>query len=115
MRLITKGSHSFGIRKYLYDSLYLNDPQHNGNQIALASIHTNPPQIKATLYTPTDFSYQFTKLKSGVTVLTESMSVPSNVHLGLFYDVGSRDESGEASGAMLLLKHAFLKTAVTTN
>jgi processing peptidase subunit beta len=41
--------------------------------------------------------------------------VPSNVHLGLFYDVGSRDESNESSGAMLLLKHAYLKTAITTN
>lgn len=41
--------------------------------------------------------------------------MPTNVHLGLFYDVGSRDETNESSGAMLLLKHAYLKTAITTN
>lgn len=48
-------------------------------------------------------------------MLTESVSVPSNVHLGVFIDVGSRDEDAETSGAMLLLKHAYLKTAITTN
>jgi hypothetical protein len=41
--------------------------------------------------------------------------MPSNVHLGVFLDVGTRDEEAENSGAMLLLKHAYLKTAITTN
>lgn len=47
--------------------------------------------------------------------MTESVSVPSNVHLGIFADVGARDEDSYSSGAMLLLKHAFLKTAISTN
>lgn len=54
-------------------------------------------------------------MPSGVTVFTESVSVPSNVNLGVFVDVGTRDEDAESSGAMLLLKHALLKTAINTN
>jgi hypothetical protein len=50
-----------------------------------------------------------------VTVLTESVSIPSNVQLGVFVDAGTRDEDSYSSGAMLLLKHAFLKTAISTN
>lgn len=50
-----------------------------------------------------------------MTVLTESVSVPSTVNLGVFADVGSRDEDAESSGALLLLKHVALKTALTTN
>lgn len=37
------------------------------------------------------------------------------MNLGVFLDVGTRDEEPENSGAMLLLKHAYLKTAITTN
>ena len=48
-------------------------------------------------------------------MLTESASVPSNVHLGVFVDVGARDEDSENSGSTLLLKNAYLKTAMTTN
>ena len=33
----------------------------------------------------------------------------------MFADVGSRDESGESSGATLLLKNAYLKTSINTN
>lgn len=54
-------------------------------------------------------------MPSGVTVFTESVSVPSNVNLGVFVDVGTRDEDAESSGAMLLLKHALLKTSINTN
>ena len=48
-------------------------------------------------------------------MLTESASVPSNVHLGVFADVGARDATPESSGATLLLKNAYLKTAMSTN
>lgn len=41
--------------------------------------------------------------------------MPSNVQIGIFADVGTRDEDSESSGAMLLLKHAYLKTAINTN
>jgi predicted Zn-dependent peptidase len=47
--------------------------------------------------------------------LTESVSVPSNVHIGIFVDVGSRDETAETSGAMLSLKNTYLKTAINTS
>ena len=35
--------------------------------------------------------------------------------MGILVDVGSRDEDAESSGAMLLLKNTYLKTAITTN
>lgn len=41
--------------------------------------------------------------------------MPSNVHLGIFVDVGTRDESSETSGAMLSLKNTYLKTAINTS
>ena len=41
--------------------------------------------------------------------------MPSNVQLAVFADVGTRDESGESSGATLLLKNAYLKTSINTN
>ena len=43
------------------------------------------------------------------------MTVPSNIQMGILVDVGSRDEDAESSGAMLLLKNTYLKTAITTN
>jgi processing peptidase subunit beta len=56
-----------------------------------------------------------TKLSNGIRVLTESVSVPSTVQLGVFVDYGSRDESNETSGAMLSLKNTYLKTAINTS
>lgn len=54
-------------------------------------------------------------MASGITVLTESVSVPSTVHLGIFFDIGTRDETTETSGAMLSLKNTYLKTAINTS
>lgn len=48
-------------------------------------------------------------------MLTESVSVPSSVHLAIFIDYGSRDETSETSGAMLSLKNTYLKTAINTS
>jgi hypothetical protein len=114
MRLIVKNRSGFGITKYIYDTLYLNDPSHKGYNLAAASIQTQP-NISTNVFTPVAPTYKSTKLPSGVTVLTESVVVPSNVQIGIFADVGTRDEDAESSGAMLLLKHAFLKTAINTN
>jgi processing peptidase subunit beta len=60
-------------------------------------------------------AYNVTKLSSGVRVLTESVSIPSSVHIGVFIDVGSRDETNETSGSMLSLKNTYLKTAINTS
>ena len=114
MRLIVKNRFSFGITKFLYDTLYLNDPSNPGYKLATSSIHTQP-NISHSVFAPVAPTYKSTKLPSGLTVLTESVSVPSNVQIGVFVDVGTRDEDSESSGAMLLLKHAFLKTAINTN
>jgi predicted Zn-dependent peptidase len=37
------------------------------------------------------------------------------VHLGVFVDYGTRDESSETSGALLSLKNTYLKTAINTS
>jgi processing peptidase subunit beta len=59
--------------------------------------------------------YNVTNLKNGFTVLTESQSFPGAVHMGFMMDVGTRDESGETSGALLALKNTYLKTLKHTN
>lgn len=115
MRLVTGNRSYFGITKMIYDALYLSDPNYSGYKTAGASIHTPVSGVQSSIYSPTKSTYQTTKLASGITVLTESVSVPSNVQLGILVDAGSRDETPETSGAMNLLKHVYLKTAINTN
>lgn len=52
MRSIIRNRNYFGVTKYLYDSLYLNDPNYEGYNIASSSIHTQPTKIKTTLANP---------------------------------------------------------------
>ena len=54
-------------------------------------------------------------MSNGYTVLTESASFPSAVHMGMLIDVGTRDETAETSGALLALKNTYLKTLKHTN
>jgi len=59
--------------------------------------------------------YETTKLKNGITVLTESASFPNVVDLGILLDVGTRDESHDTSGALLSIKNTYYKTVLKTN
>ena len=70
MRLIIKNKSSFGVSKLLYDTLYLNDPNNKGYNLAGSSIHTRPANYQTTVYNPVEPTYKSTKLASGVTVLT---------------------------------------------
>ena len=115
MRLIVQPKSSFSILKPFYDMLYLNDPNHNLTRTASSSTYIPLVSVQPTIVSPAQSTYQTTKLPSGITVLTESVSVPANVQLGILVDVGSRDENPETSGAMHLLKHIYLKTAINTN
>lgn len=83
--------------------------------MAGANAESQPPSIRPSIYEPVSSTYRSTKLPSGITVLTESVSVPSTVSIGVFVDAGTRDETPESSGATLLLKNAYLKTALNTN
>ncbi len=114
MRLLTKQRYPFSISSMFYETIALHNKNHKPTQIASSSIHVQP-NIQSTVYTPVAPTYQVTKLPSGVSVLTESVTVPSNVHIGIHIDVGTRDEDHETSGAVLLLKHAHLKTGINTN
>jgi hypothetical protein len=58
-----------------------------------ASIHL-PLSTEARTSTSQPLQYNVTKLDNGIRVLTESVSIPSTVHLGIFVDYGSRDEIG---------------------
>ena len=115
MRLITKQKSLFGILKPVYDTLYLNDPSHAPYQIPGAPSHSPLPGLQTNIANSVQSTCQTTKLPSGITVLTESVSIPSNVNLGILVDSGSRDETPENSGAMHLLKQIYLKTALNTN
>jgi predicted Zn-dependent peptidase len=53
---------------------------------------THAPISTEAKVTPSQpLSYSVTELPNGVRVLTESVSVPSSVHLGVLVDYGSRD------------------------
>lgn len=65
--------------------------------------------------THVDAEYNVTKLSNGFTVLTETATFPTNVHMGFLIDVGTRDETPETSGALLALKNTYLKTLKHTN
>jgi predicted Zn-dependent peptidase len=60
-------------------------------------------------------NYQVTKLKNGITVLTESQTFPNVVDLGILLDVGVRDETHETSGSLLSIKNTYYKTVLNTN
>lgn len=114
-KLIMSRRAAFSIKKRIFDALYLGDSSSPAEQIIQASIHTGVQSAKGNVVNGVPSTYQATKLSSGITVLTESVSVPSNVNLGIFINVGSRDESSESSGVNLLLKNTYLKTALNTN
>ena len=57
-----------------------------------------------------EYKYNLTKMDNGVTVITESESMPGNIHMGILVDVGTRDETVENSGSLAALKNIFLKT-----
>jgi len=82
---------TFSLRKVVYDSLYINDNSSPTEQIIRSSIHTGIPNANVATFNPVPRTYQSTKLPSGITVLTESVGVPSNVNLAIFANVGSRD------------------------
>ena len=58
---------------------------------------------------------RITKLPSGVRVLTESTTLPSTVQLGVYLDVGTRDETAETSGSLYSIQNTYFKTVLNTN
>lgn len=82
----------------------------------LVKAPTQIPFVESSdVYAPKAPSYEVTKLPNGVTVMTESVIVPSTAHIGIFVDAGTRDETPESSGSSLLLKNVCLKTMINTN
>lgn len=106
---------SFGIKKTVLDYFYLEDNGAESSKI-LNSTHFNRlSQVRHVEVQGSEPKYSVTKLANGVTVLTESTTVPSNVQLGILVDVGTRDETPETSGSLLSIKNTYLKTVLNTN
>jgi predicted Zn-dependent peptidase len=103
------------LKKQLYDYLYWEDPSSEATKI-LNSTHFNRlSQVRHVEVQSAEPKYQVTKLANGVTVLTESTTVPANVQLGILVDVGTRDETAETSGSLLSIKNTYMKTVLNTN
>ena len=90
-KLIMSRRAAFSIKKKILDALYLGDSSSATEQIIQASIHTGVQSAKGKQITAVPSTYQSTKLASGITVFTESVSVPSNVNIGILINVGTRD------------------------
>lgn len=60
-------------------------------------------------------NYEISKLKNGITVLTESQVFPNVVDMGILLDVGTRDETHETSGSLLSIQKTYYKTVLNTN
>ncbi len=58
-------------------------------------------------------THRTTTLPSGVRVVTEAMSSVRSVSLGLWLDVGSRDEGAEQAGCSHFLEHTLFKGTAT--
>jgi predicted Zn-dependent peptidase len=56
-----------------------------------------------------------TVLENGITVVTETPSIPSTVTMKVLLDVGTRNEKSDTSGALLSIKNSYLKTVLNTN
>ncbi len=57
--------------------------------------------------------YRKTVLDNGVTVLTESMDTVRSVALGVWFAVGSRDESAPEAGMSHFMEHMMFKGTPT--
>lgn len=58
---------------------------------------------------------EVTTLKNGIRVVSQRLSTPGQVHLGLLLGVGSRDESAKSSGSLHSIKTTKYKSAIQTN
>lgn len=95
--------------------LYVEDSTSDGAKLLTMSPFNRPSQIKHNESQGQELKYSVTKLQNGVTVLTESTTVPSTVQMGILINVGTRDETPETSGSLLSIKNTYLKTVLNTN
>lgn len=58
-------------------------------------------------------NYQKTVLENGMTVITETMSSVRSVSLGLWFNVGSRDERADQAGLTHFMEHMMFKGTPT--
>lgn len=58
-------------------------------------------------------SYQKTVLENGMTVITEAMTSVHSVSLGLWFNVGSRDERADQAGLTHFMEHMMFKGTST--
>ena len=69
----------------------------------------SPPPQQSQAHPQTPSFYKETRLDSGVLVLSHAMPESQSVALGIFVDVGSRDESADCAGITHALEHMIFK------
>lgn len=106
---------AFSLKKTVYDLLYWEDSTSSPAKLLNLSPFNRPADVRVVEVQGAPARYSATKLSNGVTVLTESTTVPSNVQLGILLNVGTRDETPETSGSLLSIKNTYLKTVLNTN
>jgi predicted Zn-dependent peptidase len=63
----------------------------------------------------TDRKVSTSRLENGVTILTETSSLPSKVNMGILLNVGTRDENKKTSGACHSIQTTYYKSFAFTN
>lgn len=106
---------AFSLKKTVYNLLYWEDVSSSEAKLLNLSPFNRPADIKVVEVQGASPRYSVTKLSNGVTVLTESTTIPSTVQLGILVNVGTRDETPETSGSLLSIKNTYLKTVLNTN
>jgi processing peptidase subunit beta len=74
-----------------------------------------PELPSGSVLSQTANSAQMTVLSNGVRVVTQNNNVPSQMHMNILLNVGSRDETPENSGSMHSIKLTKYKSALVTN
>ena len=74
-----------------------------------------PELPSGTLLSQTSTLPEISMLSNGVRVVTQSNPVPSQIHMNILLNVGSRDETPENSGSMHSIKLTRYKSALVTN
>jgi predicted Zn-dependent peptidase len=65
-------------------------------------------RLPQTEYSAKPSSLQFFQLENGLTLITEAFSFPSNLHFGLLYPAGAKNEDKNCPGTLQALQNTFL-------
>lgn len=108
-------AYNMGLKKWIYDQVYWEDESYTGSRILNSSPFLRSELISVQEVASHTPKVTVTKLSNGLTVLTESPVIASNIQLGILINAGTRHETNESSGALLSIKNTYMKTVLNTN